>query len=31
MDSDDEAPYDPNNSRKKSNGPRINVKKGYRK
>ena len=31
MDSDDDMPYDPNNSRKKSNGPRINVKKGYRK
>ena len=31
LDSDDDAPYDPNASRKKSNGPRINVKKGYRK
>ncbi len=31
MDSDDDMPYDPNSSRKKSNGPRINVKKGYRK
>ena len=31
LDSDDDLPYDPNASRKKSMGPRINVKKGVRR
>ena len=31
IDSDDEMPYDPHASRKKSMGPRINVKKGFKR
>ena len=31
IDSDDDMPYDPHSSRKKSMGPRINVKKGFKR
>ena len=31
LDSDDEAPYDPNNSRKRNSGPTISVKKANKR
>ena len=31
LDSDDDAPYDPNSSRKRNTGPQISVKKGWKR